>query len=333
MEKAKVNSAIASRDPRDITLGGCRLTASGIVFDGAPTFEEWESAGAFLQRCEGAVQFWIGDWLLYGESRPDWGDHYDEAMSRFGVGRDTLLDYRRVAKAIPPPLRNAKLSWWHHRETVPLAESGGSAELLAEAERDKLPVARLRRRVRQERAKLPVLPAPPPSTYDLILADPPWGFDGGLEADHEPSNGRSKTMSLEALQAFPVSTVAAPDCLLAIWASQPRLADAIDVMREWGFNYRSGFVWDRARLSGAGDYCRVRTEHLLIGVKGSPPLPAREARVENLIAAARGEGKRPALFYEMLEQLYPNALRLEVFPLGDVRLGWKAWGNEKMGVA
>jgi N6-adenosine-specific RNA methylase IME4 len=314
---------IATRDLADINLPGCTLTASGIVYHGEPpTFAEWESAGAFLQRCEAAVQFWIGDWLLYGETRREWDDSYDEATSRFGVSRDTLIDYKRVAKAIPPPLRNAKLSWWHHREAVPLAESGTSIALLAEAERDNLPVAKLRRRVRQERAKLAEQPALPPSTYDLILADPPWRFSG---SDGESSNGRS--MDAEALQAYPVQTIAAPDCVLFIWATQPRLADAIDAVRAWGFEYRSGAVWDRQRV-GRGEFFKIRVEHLLVGIKGAPPVPALDAPVDNLISNPRGDRRRPDVFYELLESMYPNATRLELF-VESGRPGWKAWGIAK----
>jgi N6-adenosine-specific RNA methylase IME4 len=274
-----------------------------------------------LQRCESATQFWIGDWLLYGESRPEWGDAYEAAMGRFGVSRDTLQDYKRVAKAIPPPLRNARLSWWHHRETVPLAESGASTALLAEAERDNLPVAGLRRRVRQERAKLAEQPALPPSTYDLILADPPWRFG----TDNESSNGRS--MDVESLKAYPVPTVAAPDCVLFIWATQPRLADAVDVIRAWGFEYRSGAVWDRQRV-GRGEFFNIRVEHLLVGLKGAPPVPAFDVPVENLISGPRGDHRRPDVFHGLLESMYPNAARLELF-VESGRSGWKAWGVAK----
>jgi N6-adenosine-specific RNA methylase IME4 len=314
-------NTIATRDQRDLTFGSCRLTACGIVFDSRPTFEEWEAAGTFIQRAEGAVQWWVGDWLLHGDCRPEWGDKYEQAISLFGKDYQTLKNYKWVAQSIELSRRRDNLSWGHH-EAVAALPLGQREELLSDAEQEELPVAEVRKRARRLKATSAEPPKLPPGTYSLILADPPWGFDGASDAEHVDGNGRS-TMTVEAIKAFPAATVAALDCLLFVWASQPRLADALDVIRAWGFTYRSGFVWDRQRV-GMGDYVRVRTEHLLLGVKGRPPLPARESRVENLISAPRGDGRRPDVFYELLESLFPNATRLELFATA-ARSNWKAW--------
>lgn len=54
----------------NISLPGFTLTATGMVSKGKPTFKKWEEVGRFFERAEGAVQWWIGDWLNYGEGRP-----------------------------------------------------------------------------------------------------------------------------------------------------------------------------------------------------------------------------------------------------------------------
>jgi N6-adenosine-specific RNA methylase IME4 len=319
---------VSAADPRDINLSSCRLTATGIRFDSRPTFEEWEAAGAFLQRCEGAVQWWIGDWLIHGEGRPEWGDKYEQAISLFGKDYDTIAEYKRVADAFQITERSVNLPWSAHLAVASLPTSNRT-ELLAEAERDELSVADVRKRAREARGRLIVQAAPsiPPGTYSLIYADPPWRYNEATVDPTRQIENQYPTMELEAIKALPVATVAAPNCVLFMWTTQPKLSEAMEVIKAWGFDYRSGVVWDKKRM-GMGHYFRIRTEHLLLAVKGSPGTPAQENRVENLIEAPRGEhSKKPELFYELLERLYPNAVRLELFARGS-RPGWNVWGNE-----
>lgn len=60
------------------------------------------------------MQWWIGDWLNYGEGRPEWGDKYEQAISIFGLNYGTLSTYKSVAAAFDICLRRQNLSWSHH---------------------------------------------------------------------------------------------------------------------------------------------------------------------------------------------------------------------------
>lgn len=78
--------------------------------------------------------------------------------------------------------------------------------------------------------------------YNVIYADPPWRYKlwtgGGAADEHYP------TMSIEDIKALPVDKLAAKDCALFLWITFPMLHEAWDVMRAWGFDFKTvAFVW------------------------------------------------------------------------------------------
>lgn len=78
-------------------------------------------------------------------------------------------------------------------------------------------------------------------------------------------------------------------------------------MRAWGFEYRSNIVWDKLSI-GLGVWVRHEHEQLLIGRRGNQSPPERTRRVRSIIRARRGRhSEKPKQFYELLEQMYPNA--------------------------
>jgi N6-adenosine-specific RNA methylase IME4 len=38
--------------------------------------------------------------------------------------------------------------------------------------------------------------------------------------------------------------------------------------------------------------------------------------------------KKPDVFYDIIERMYPGRTRIEMFARGKPRPGWTAWGNE-----
>src|SRR5258708_18531414 len=105
--------------PNDLILSSFRLHKNGLAPVGKPTFEEWQKCGTFLREAEKSVQFWIGDWLNFGENA--WGKKYEEALEKTGLDYQTLRDYKWVARAVPLSLRKDKLSFYHHKEVANLA--------------------------------------------------------------------------------------------------------------------------------------------------------------------------------------------------------------------
>lgn len=163
--------------------------------------------------------------------------------------------------------------------------------------------------------------------YGLIYADPPWRFEPysretGMD---RAADNHYPTMDLDAIKALNVP--AADDCALFMWATVPMLPEALDVMRNWGFTYKSHLVWVKDR-PGTGYWARNQHELLLIGTKGSVPAPTPGDNPPSAITyPVSRHSEKPAGFADMLERMFPTLPRLEMF-CRTPREGWDAWGNE-----
>jgi N6-adenosine-specific RNA methylase IME4 len=164
--------------------------------------------------------------------------------------------------------------------------------------------------------------------YNVIYSDPPWSFEPysretGLD---RAADNHFPTMSTDEICALEIP--AADDCVLFLWATAPMLPEALAIMAAWGFAYKSHCIWQKDRL-GTGYWFRNRHELLLVGTRGNIPAPAPGTQFASVIEAAVGaHSAKPALFAEMIEQMFPNAALLEMFARGAPRAGWTGWGNE-----
>lgn len=168
--------------------------------------------------------------------------------------------------------------------------------------------------------------------YDLIMADPPWRFntysDKGLERSPE---AHYQCMTLEDIAAMPVPVLAADHSVLWLWATAPMIMQAFEVMKAWGFEYKTMGTWAKynpetgKRGFGTGYLMRSASEPFLIGTRGKPKT-TRKAR--NLIVEPRREhSRKPEAGYVEAEIMMPDARRLELFSRTN-RPGWDVWGNE-----
>ncbi len=158
--------------------------------------------------------------------------------------------------------------------------------------------------------------------FTVIYADPPWRYD-----DSTPSRAVENhypTMDNAAICALSVPS--ADDCVLYLWATAPKLREALDVIEAWGFLYRSQAVWDKVKL-GMGYWFRGQHEILMVATKGkvSPPPPA--LRISSVIRCPRGaHSSKPDMVRELIAKWYPGP-RLEMFSRLK-RPGWEAMGNQ-----
>jgi N6-adenosine-specific RNA methylase IME4 len=188
--------------------------------------------------------------------------------------------------------------------------------------------ARRKRREREWGGKVCALPK---KRFGVIYADPEWPYEAyssetGL--DRSPEN-HYPTSSIEEIMARDVPSIAADDCVCFLWAANLHLADAIDVLRAWGFTYKSSYVWVKNGNDDMGYWCRNRHEYLLIGTRGSPVCPAMGEQWSSVIEAPRGEhSAKPEAVLEMIEQYFPNVPKIELNRRGPPRPGWSAWGFE-----
>jgi N6-adenosine-specific RNA methylase IME4 len=170
----------------------------------------------------------------------------------------------------------------------------------------------------------------PDKRYGVILADPewrfePWSRETGMD---RAADNHYPTSCTEVIAARDVPSIAADDCVLFLWATQPMLPHALLVMSAWGFDYRSTVIWQKDRI-GTGYWFRNKHEQLLVGVRGSVPAPAMGTQWDSLIEAVVAEhSAKPDKFLELIEAYFPTLPKIELNRRGPARAGWDAWGNE-----
>jgi N6-adenosine-specific RNA methylase IME4/ParB-like chromosome segregation protein Spo0J len=167
----------------------------------------------------------------------------------------------------------------------------------------------------------------PIGIFDVFYGDPPWDYEFG-EVSREIDN-QYPTMTLQQLKdlALQLETHIADIAVLFLWATAPKLIEALEVMRAWGFSYRTNAVWDKEKI-GMGYWFRGQHELLLVGVKGNYPPPITEARFSSVIRTERTDhSSKPDCVYEMIEAICPNSRYIELFSRKK-RQGWESWGNQ-----
>lgn len=313
------------------------------------TKTEWESYGEILRRVDEAKQWAIGDWLVDGKRH--YGDGlYKRAAEITGQAEQTLRLHASMAGQFELLMRVNNLSYQHHREAASVKQIAEDedgllylsdepdqdkiAELLADAERQGWSVVKLREQVRcyKEWQRQHIAAANEPDKYAVIYADPPWQYTSGDQhsteeqetvlADHYPS------MHLDDICALPQAMLAATDCVLFLWCTSPTLEEAFSVIKAWGFRYKASMVWDKVHHN-VGHYVSVRHELLLIAVKGQPPKVPK--LVDSVYVEERNDhSRKPVYFRELIDELYPEGNRIELFCRGEAADGWDAWGDEAL---
>ena len=172
--------------------------------------------------------------------------------------------------------------------------------------------------------------------FTCVLADPPWQFTNrtGKMAPEHRRLARYGTLDLDAISALPVAQIAAPTAHLYLWVPNALLPDGLQVMRAWGFSYKSNIVWHKRRKDGGSDgrgvgfYFRNVTELLLFGVRGknARTLAPGRTQVNYLGSRKREHSRKPDEMYDIIEACSPGP-RIELFARG-VRPGWTVWGNQ-----
>jgi site-specific DNA-methyltransferase (adenine-specific) len=166
--------------------------------------------------------------------------------------------------------------------------------------------------------------------YKIILADPPWAYN-----DKTPRGGAEKhysTMSTADICKLPIQTLADPDCALFMWGTYPKLADALQVMAAWGFEYKTlAFQWVKTYKNGTpfwglGRWTRANTEPCFLAVRGKPK--RLNMGVHQLIMSQiRKHSEKPPEVRDRIKLLLGDLPAVELFARQQVP-GWDSWGNQ-----
>ena len=169
--------------------------------------------------------------------------------------------------------------------------------------------------------------------YKIIYADPPWRYqDKSCQGNAE---SHYQTMRLSDICRLPINQIADKDCVLFLWATYPMMREAMEVIRSWGFEYKTlGFQWiklNRARggyFFGTGHWTRANTEACLLATKGKPHKFMIDKTISQIIEYPVGKhSSKPPIVRKKITDLLGDLSRIELFAREHIE-GWDCWGNE-----
>lgn len=258
---------------------------TGLKFDNRIQFKEWYAVGEQLKFFESSIQFALGDWLNYGESRIDWGEKYSQALDASEYEYDSLKQFAWVADKVELCTRVHNLSYSHHREVASLKTPNGTPDAeqqrhyLELAVREGLSVSRLKAQIKadkiaqhlaeqvqlaqelgekidnQPQIKFPevieaamesILPSWSGEKFDLIIADPPYNV---TDLEWDTFDAPEFFIEQTRLWLIACMNVCKPQFNLFWFCSPHWIADVEMVIRSLALPIQSRIVWNRRNMS------------------------------------------------------------------------------------
>lgn len=173
-------------------------------------------------------------------------------------------------------------------------------------------------------------------TYQIVYTDPPWQQKKGGKRGCRPKQGREldyQTCTLEEIKE--IHRVAISLCNekhnIFMWTIDKYLHEAEEMMKELGYELHARFVWDKTNGVAPAFTVRFSHEYLLWFYRRSQILMPCESMRGKFTTVLRESStihsKKPECAYKMLEEMFPEAKKLEMFARKK-REGWDCWGNE-----
>jgi N6-adenosine-specific RNA methylase IME4 len=182
----------------------------------------------------------------------------------------------------------------------------------------------------------------PRKRFGAILVDAPWHFKtwSAKGRNRCPDNKHYRTMPTEKIAQLDVRRLAKPNCVLFMWATWPMLNEALWVIADWGFVYKTcAFSWTKGEVrsvsdggdpeiklwSGTGYWTRANTEVCLLATRGAPKRKHRDV-AQAILSPRREHSRKPDEIHARIERLVAGPY-LELFAR-QKRKGWTVWGEE-----
>lgn len=171
----------------------------------------------------------------------------------------------------------------------------------------------------------------PDKKYEIIYADPPWNEVGGGRI-RRGADKHYSLMKTDDIIKLPVIKIVKDNSHLYLWITNNRLIDGLEVMKMWGFEYKTIITWFKNRI-GLGQYFRGITEHCLFGTRGNLPYKLENGKrcqgKTGFYAEKTIHSRKPEEMREMINLVsYRKGFeRIELFAREKTE-GWDVWGNE-----
>ena len=181
----------------------------------------------------------------------------------------------------------------------------------------------------------------PNKKYQIIYADPPWNFGNRMYSSNKVDHHREISRAYPVMKTLdicnlPVGTICDDNAACFMWVADAFIPDAIEVMKAWGFKYKTvAFVWQKKEKSGVqtcymGQWTMKNCELVLFGTKGKMIQYLKSRKVRQLQEAIRERtvhSRKPQLIRDRIVEMFGDLPRIELFARQETE-GWDCWGNE-----
>ena len=223
--------------------------------------------------------------------------------------------------------RQDNLSFEHHKQVAKL-DTENQKEFLQKAVDEKLSVRELRSEIKK--SKFGESPKLPDGKFNVIYADPPWQYENSGFINSAESN--YPTMPILEICNMPIKDLTTNESVLFLWATNPLLPEALQVMDAWGFIYKTNFVWIKDKARGWAWWAKSKHESLLVGVKKNTGTPETNFDSAFFEKRENKHSKKPEYVYEMIQTMFPSNQKgygLELFNRGGAYSDyWDVFGNQ-----
>lgn len=156
--------------------------------------------------------------------------------------------------------------------------------------------------------------------FDILLVDPPWEYT--LSRNAGSAENEYPTMNIEEIKA-----IMPKGQILFLWATFPKLKEAMEVIEAWGFDYKTALVWVKTKALGIGFNFNAQAEILLLAKNKTTQRPIQKY-AQVLFTDRKKHSEKPLEIHEMIEKMYPNCSYFELFARQKHSEKWEVWGNE-----
>ena len=125
-------------------------------------------------------------------------------------------------------------------------------------------------------------------------------------------------MTLDQIKAMPVKDLSEENAHLYLWIPNGLLQEGLDVIKAWGFTYRSMLTWTKSRL-GLGVYIRSSSETILFATRGHAPVKFH-GQGSWLFAPVQEHSHKPEEQFAIIERL-SDGISGTLCPTPSARLG------------
>jgi len=168
--------------------------------------------------------------------------------------------------------------------------------------------------------------------YDILVVDPPWPKKKGGLRESRPNQGKEldyKTMSVYEIFQL-LHNAIFPACnqihTVFMWSIDEFLVEAEHSMEAYGYKRHARMIWDKT--NGVAPAFSIRYTHEYVTWWYKPKFTQvaddQKGKYTTVFTEkAREHSRKPEVFYDMIEKMFPSHTKLDVFS----RQKRKGWGS------